>query len=334
MFFPSGFTMSFPCVIIIALLAADPRSRQSADYSFLSEAALQRLQVMQPADQREWLLRLEKRLNRANHLNLKTEVAEQERLNTAALLRQKQLTAELLKKLIAQTDEREKIAIARLVRAYRSQVLETFPRQQDKIFERQNAWDKVYESWEKAEEPFDQQDQLLDWLEKAMHAVAPKNIGPIPPPPKFTPDPKVKPAKSNPKKTTLPEKKSEVEVNRDELSTRIAGLNLNLRALETELDEQKNEDVDQLTAKMAKLKTLAQQRKDLMAVRDLLGEEDRKYIVKPQPPRAVIAQMGQHIAELRTKLSDGKPADRTATHSADLDKLDQLSKDLAALAAE
>jgi hypothetical protein len=70
-------------------------------------------------------------------------------------------------------------------------------------------------------------------------------------------------------------------------------------------------------------------------VRDLLSDEDQKYLVKFRSTRAVVAQMGQLIAHLRAKLSiDSTGTDQPSTHSIGLEKLDQLSKDLAALARE
>ena len=273
--------MTLPCLLILALLSADPSGSDSMDSMSRGEAAMQRLTALQPAEQREWLLKLEKRLDRANQLNLKAEDAEKERLRTAALFKQKQITAEFLQSLIDQTDEREYEAICRMAREYRKQVLAVFDGQKDKIAEYQNAGEKVYESWQLAGEPFEQQELILDWLEKAIRSTASKNLGPLPPSPKFSscpkatsaktiekkPDP-VLPSPETPAKPTTPAiaprnnppiKKSAdvsaVHVNHGELSARIAGLNMNLRALETELDERKNWDVAQLTAKIAKTKT-------------------------------------------------------------------------------
>jgi hypothetical protein len=324
------------------------------------EAAMQRLTALQPAEQREWLLKLEKRLNRANQLNLKAEDAEKERLGTAALFKQKQITAEFLQSLIDQTDEREYDAICRMAHEYRKQVLAVFDGQKDKIAEYQNAGEKVYESWQLAGEPFEQQELILDWLEKAIRSTASKNFGPLPPPPKFLTYSKATPAKTIEKKpdpihpppetpakpatpstaprNSRPIKKpaevSTVQVNHGELSARIAGLNMNLRALETELDERKNWDVAQLTAKIAKTKTIFQQRKDLQIVRDLLSDAEQKYIEKLRSPRAVIAQLGHNIANLRMKLTERNAAKPSKAHTDDLDALDQLSKELAGLAAE
>jgi hypothetical protein len=352
--------MTLPCLLILALLSADPSGSDSMDSMSRGEAAMQRLTALQPAEQREWLLKLEKRLNRANQLNLKAEDAEQERFRTAALFKQKHITAEFLQSLIDQTDEREYDAICRMAREYRKQVLAAFDGQKDKIAEYQNAGEKVYESWQLAGEPFEQQELILDWLEKAIRSTASKNPGPLPPSPKFSsamkatsaktiekkPDP-VLPSPETPAKPTTPAiaprnnppiKKSAdvsaVHVNHGELSARIAGLNMNLRALETELDERKNWDVAQLTAKIAKTKTIVQQRKDLQIVRDLLSDAEQKYIEKLRSPRAVIAQLGHHIAILRMKLTEINAAEPSKAHADDLDALDQLSKELAGLAAE
>jgi hypothetical protein len=139
------------------------------------------------------------------------------------------------------------------------------------------------------------------------------------------------------KETKTPDKKSPpgtasgdqslVKVNSGELSALIGGVNLNLRALETELDEQKDWNADRLGVQVAKLKSLAQQRRDLISVRDLLSDEERKFVPRPKSIRPLVAEIGQHIAALRAKTAEGP-------NPADLEKLNQLSKDLAALTAE
>jgi hypothetical protein len=199
--------------------------------------------------------------------------------------------------------------------------------------------DGISESRQQADEAFDGEDFFLDWLILLRQDMAQANLSPIPSQPKVAPNGKGKSAENKSEINAIRADSrvgrsrvdiSAVHVNREELSAQISGLNLNLRAVETELDERKNWDVKQLTAKIAGLKTLAQQRRDVVTVRDLLSDEDRKYVARPHSIRPIIAQLGGRIAGLRAALADGN----SANPAADLDALDQLSQDLAALAAE
>jgi hypothetical protein len=192
---------------------------------------------------------------------------------------------------------------------------------------------------QQTDEAFDGEDFFLDWLILMRQDMAQANFSPTPAQPAVAPNEKRRLAENKGEiKATRADLRigkskvdiSAVHVNREELSAQISGLNLNLRALETEFDDQKNWDVKQLTAKIARLKTLAQQRRDVVAVRDLLNDEERKYVARPQSIRPIVAQIGGRIAGLRAALADGN----SANPAADFDALDRLSKDLAALAAE
>ena len=90
--------------------------------------------------------------------------------------------------LLRQLDQREKAAIARLVRQYRSDVYETFRKRPRDMVDRQEAWYRIWSLWEKAGSPPEQQDRLMDWLADAIKASTKDSIAPLPPDPKFGDD--------------------------------------------------------------------------------------------------------------------------------------------------
>jgi hypothetical protein len=341
--------MSPTCFLIFVLLSADPLASEPADTLPRAEAALLHLTAVQPDARREWLVKLEKRLVRANRLNLAAEAAEKMRLETAELLKQKQITVQLLQTLLDRTDDAERQAIGRMAGEYREKVVKRFKGNADEIARRLDAWQEMCEFWDEAHRPFERQDLFLDWLEKAILDVdstpgepaKPTAKQPIPVPQPPTPE---KPPATHAKPPSTPikppaqpakppaEDHSSVVVNHSELSARIAGLNLNLRAFETELDEHKSFETSVLSEKLEMLKTLIQNRKDLSNVRDLLTTDEQKYLEKLRSTRPSIAQLGHRIAELRVKMTENA-GNKSKTQS-ELETLDRLSKDLAGLAAE
>ena len=150
-----------------------------------ARAELQRVAAMPAQEQRAWLLQLEQRLVWASRLSMKPEEAAKEQARVAAVLRQKAVSWESLTDLLRLLEQREKAAVGRLVRQYRSQVYETFRRQDRVLVERQEAWYRVWSLWEAAGSPASQQNRLLDWLEAAIRSSMPDAIGPLPPDPKF-----------------------------------------------------------------------------------------------------------------------------------------------------
>ena len=90
--------------------------------------------------------------------------------------------------MLRQLDQREKAAIARLVRQYRSEVYETFHKRPHDLVDRQEAWYRIWSLWEKAGSPPEQQDRLMDWLADAIKVSTKDSIGPLPPDPKFGDD--------------------------------------------------------------------------------------------------------------------------------------------------
>jgi hypothetical protein len=166
----------------LALLSApagpeDPTAR--------AEAMLRRVAQLPSEQQRAWLQRLEVRLIWSTRLTMKRDEAAQEEKRMAALLRTKPLPWQALVELVKVLEQREKAAVARLVRHYRSQVYETFRKQQTELLARQDAWYRVWSAWEAAGSPPEQQDRLMDWLDQAIRNSQPDAVRPLPEDPKF-----------------------------------------------------------------------------------------------------------------------------------------------------
>lgn len=166
----------------VALLAAPSKPEDAATRA---QTTLRKVSQLSADEQRAWLRQVERRLAWAAKLTMKPDEAEKEQARVATLLRQKSVSWPTLIDLLRLLEQREKAAIGRLVRQYRSQVYESFRRQDRALMERQEAWYRVWSLWEAAGSPADQQDRLLDWLEAAIHNSMPNSIGPIPPDPKF-----------------------------------------------------------------------------------------------------------------------------------------------------
>ena len=116
---------------------------------------------------------------------LKPDDAQREQARVAAILRQKTVGWNELLDLLRQLDQREKAAIARLVRQYRADVYETFHKRPRDLVDRQEAWYRIWSLWEKAGSPPEQQDRLMDWLAEAIKVSGKDSIGPLPVDPKF-----------------------------------------------------------------------------------------------------------------------------------------------------
>jgi hypothetical protein len=191
----------------LALLAPAKEAEDSAQHA---QTTLRSVAAMSAPDQHAWLRRLEARLDWAARLTLAPEEADRQRARVAAVLRQETASWPDLVELVRLLDQREKAAIARLVRQYRAQVNETFGQQRPALVERQEAWYRVWALWEAAGSPPDQQDRLMTWLYAAIRNSMKDSIKPLPADPRFDASPAlatrgpVVPARPSPRKPASP----------------------------------------------------------------------------------------------------------------------------------
>ena len=152
-----------------------------------AQATLRHVAHVSPAEQRAWLEGLVRRLALATSWALNPEDARREKDRVAALLREKTVAWPTLARLLKQLDEREKAAISRLVRQYRSQVYDAFHARPQQLVAREEAWYRVWAAWEGAGRAPEEQYRLLEWLAVATRNSTVGSMAALPPDPKFGP---------------------------------------------------------------------------------------------------------------------------------------------------
>ena len=168
------------------LLAAPPAKEDPS--ARRAEATLQRAVKLPQDEQRIWLRLIEQRYAWAVRLTMKPDDAKREEARVAEILRRKSVAWNDLLDVLRELERREKSAISRLVRRYRSEVYETFHKQPREMLEREDAWYRIWSLWEKAGSPPEQQDRLMDWLAAAVKLSTKDTVGQLPPDPKFGAD--------------------------------------------------------------------------------------------------------------------------------------------------
>ncbi len=153
-------------LLTTCLLMAAPAKEE--DPAARAQATLQRVSKLPLDHQRVWLKLVEQRYDWSVLITLKPEDAQRERDRVAKILRQKTVGWDDLVNFLRDLDQREKAAIAHLVRQYRAEVYDTFHKQPRDMVDRQDAWYRIWSLWEKSGSPPEQQDRLMDWLADAI----------------------------------------------------------------------------------------------------------------------------------------------------------------------
>jgi len=141
---------------------------------------------------------------------------------------------------------------------------------------------------------------------------------------------------------TLPEEATEaagdqasagaVEIKVEELVSRIEGCNLALRAIESELDENDHWTIERLETITDRLKILTLRHGDLAMFREAVPEDTRKSLEKLDSPKGAISQMATRIVETRRAVFSDKFKGTDAERENTVQRLDELSRRLAAMA--
>ncbi len=173
-------------LLTTCLLMAAPAKEE--DPAARAQATLQRVSKLPLDHQRVWLKLVEQRYDWSVLITLKPEDAQRERDRVAKILHQKTVGWDDLVNFLRDLDQREKAAIAHLVRQYRAEVYDTFHKQPRDMVDRQEAWYRIWSLWEKSGSPPEQQDRLMDWLADAIKVSKKDSIGPLPPDPRFGDD--------------------------------------------------------------------------------------------------------------------------------------------------
>ena len=119
-----------------------------------------------------------------------------------------------------------------------------------------------------------------------------------------------------------------VRINRTELAARIAGVNLALQTLEAELDRQQEWTAANLALLVEEVDILAQRYADAMLYYQMLSENERPLVGRPESPERLIAELVGIIGSVRSRVlgSDftGSPPERLA----ELEALDAVARRL------
>lgn len=127
---------------------------------------------------------------------------------------------------------------------------------------------------------------------------------------------------------------SPVQVNVEELAARIAGSNLGLRTLESDLDVKGAWDAARLEPLTERLKILVLRHGDLSMFRQLVPADKRAAVGRLEKPRAAISSLGARIFEARRQAESDDFQGTDAERKAELRRLETLSRQLAELANE
>ncbi len=141
---------------------------------------------------------------------------------------------------------------------------------------------------------------------------------------------------------TLPEETQEdngnqasaapVEIKVEELVSRIDGCNLAFRAIESELDENGHWTIERLESIADRLKILTVRRNDLDLFREAISEDARKSLEKLDSPKGAISQLATRIVEVRRAVFSNNFKGTDSERQNTVQRLDELSRRLAAMA--
>ena len=164
-------------------------------------------------------------------------------------------------------------------------------------------------------------------------AVSPLRSRPAPLPTDIVPDLDAPRQPATPPLVTPEPAPPPADVNLADLAARIAGANLELRALEAELIDERLWDVDRLERAVGRLEQLVARQRDLARYGELVPPARRTTVPAVESPRFVVSRLGRRVHQAR-----GHAAGTAFTGSADqrhdvLERLDALSRRLAGLVA-
>ena len=172
--------------------------------------------------------------------------------------------------------------------------------------------------------------RLLANLEDPPHEALPPTVAP-------TPSPEATPIEPQAVQPPLAEGAAEPlgqvnPVNIDELTAQIAGNNMALRALEAELDEPRHWDARGLGPLVDRLRGVVARAKDLTMFHEVMPQGERSLVGRPESPQPAVSQLAAKIFEARTHAAGTEFSGSAAHRHAELQYLDELSRELASIA--
>lgn len=274
------------------------------------------------AGKQQWLEHL--LLNRADPacgIYMTADQLEQQRTRQRAILNRsaagRELSPDGILRLLSEVDGQEQRAIAKLSRDYQFATAQAYHHDRGEFEKWNGAWDKIDDQWRAEGAPLSWQPKLITWLQRATEKQAlASRLARRPAPIALRPiAPRTGPA-----------------IQHTELEARIAGYNLTLSRLISQLHSQSNWTAEELGHAANDLSDLATARHDLALYWGLLPASTRSRMTALQPIDGAISLLAARTSTLRRQLesSNGEPNSRSQW---ELRRLDDVSRRLATLAA-
>jgi hypothetical protein len=305
-------------LVAAALQAAGAAPQQTGRY----QAAAREYQEANSVGKLQFLQGLFARSESAVSVSL--DRAEQERIgkrHQAILYRAakgSELTNSALMQLLAEADEHEQHAIKKLQRDFAFSSAQAFHDNRFEFDRWHDAWDRIEKRYEQDGRPIAWQSRMIDWLALASARQAQISVARLH-------------ADRSAKRQPLPASRSpETRIQLRELESRIAGYNLAVSRLFSDLHRGRTWTVEELARAAGELTELATTRHDLQLYWKLLPEDYQAQIVPLRTLDDVIPLLARRTAQRRRDLETAAgDSPRTAW---ELRRLDEVSRRLATLA--
>lgn len=228
----------------------------------------------------------------------------------------RELTQSGLLKLLAEVDRQEQEAIQKLRRDYAYSTAQAFHGNRTEFDKWSEAWRRIEQAWQQDGRPFDWQPRMIAWLGQASAQQAEISLA-------------VR-RDRNPLLGAIPPRTGP-RIQQMELEARIAGYNLALSRLISELHLRSDWSVEQLGASAGELADLATTRHDLSLYWNLLPGARRAHMTPLDPLDDAISLLASRTSKLRRQLESAS-ADHSPRTAWELRRLDEVSRRLATLA--
>jgi hypothetical protein len=303
------------------------------------QAVLDRVAKMSFGQQQAWLAELEQRADRAVQQRFSSDEAAKQQERIRSLLHQKVVTWQVLRTVVAQIEVWEKKegdsrqAQRRTTaeeqppaKPQAEQKAAAKPQAAEKPIVRPQAVQKAIAKPQAVEKPIAKARAVDTPVAKKLFRNSPLPLG----------EGTRRETASRPhvaeKPISEPLPPDSVQVNVEELETRIAACNLAIRAVEAELDEKGVWSAAKIEPLLDRLKTLAVRRGDLDLFRELVPASRRETVAALESPKSAIAQLRARVVEARGRANRDDFAGGDAARNSELGRLKTISGRLAEMA--
>ncbi len=279
------------------------------------------------ADSRGKLQFLESLLSRSDaacSVSMHGAPLERQRARNRAILSRaaegRELTSGGLEELLAEVDEHEQRAIAKLLRDYTFSTAQAFHDNRVEFDRWMDAWERIERRYEQDERPLAWQPRMIDWLALATARQAQFSIARL--------GLEDAPRTAQPRTRAVPPRRGP-SIQQAELEARITGYNLAAARLLSELHAQRTWSVEALGHAAAELGDLSMARHDLHLYWDLLPPSVQAHMTPLRPLENMISQLAAHASDRRRELE--QTSNESPRAAWELRRLNEISRRLATL---